>query len=872
MKYLIFFLIPFVLEAQPVSRIIFSKSYEALPLEIRIENSGVYGLSSFEISGDTIKLIKQDIPETLHFVENELSRTEKNKRGSGQIYKNPADKFQSEEKSYVVSLKNDNLILTGTEVDEKVLFLGGNLAYAEVIGCDKNNNLFLYAEFFVSQVPLKTAQKIFVLNAGREVINILEIPDIKYLSTINDFILDSEGNLFHLLSDVDHLEIIKWTNLESPVNHPITYPKKYNRSVHFNNFVKTDEVKVEAVSNYDRKLSTVNRMDAVRIGEKYVYHQFYCDENNLAPNTVTASDGDEVKTPNRFSAGINARVGYKWGGFNTIEQYDSGLENGKFAADIHTAGVSAQAVGVDCSGFVSRCWQLNYHSATSMMPNITTEYSSWDQLKPGDAIHKFGHVRLFINRNPDGSFLVVEASARDWGVSYWSYKPSDLTNYTPRRLKSMENIYSGARPKIISTISHDEGTIIKWNCDTTDLYGFRIYRSFDAESFELIAAEDELKSELSFIDSTNKQGAAYYKISSVKLIGTDKGESLYSSIYGVNRSMVNDSSTNKILIVDGFSRRSGSWRGEENNLSRRYLSSAIKLQANADMVASNDLSNTNIQNYDFVYWIAGDESTVDETFDSAEQQVIKEYLETGGRLLVSGSEIGWDLDEKGSAADKEFYRNYLKAVFINDNANSQFVQGTSGSPFADYNFRFGQNYEEDYPDVIAPYDGSSEFVRYGNGKTAGITYSGKFGESDVDGALVYIAFPLETIAGDGTENDDFLKILDDVYFHLTKVFPLNINETNLFSGFNLKQNYPNPFNPSTKIEFTISSGGFVSLDIFNVVGEKVSTLISEEKPQGEYQIVFDSKNNLSSGVYYYRLSVNARNQNFTDVRKMILLK
>ncbi len=756
LKYFYLFFLPILLFAQPESEVIFYKNYMDIPVKIRIENSGIYGIKSFDIFKDTLKLFKSDVEETILYSEDNFVRVEKNREGSsGNSSLKKSVAFRDKNNVIVERNKLEISSSTGQKIN---LNFPGDLAYSEVIGLDKNNFMFVYTERYISEIPIKIKKEVYVLNSAGKIINTLKIPQIKYLSTNNDFTLDEDGNLYHLISDIDHLEIIKWVELTLTSDEIIKYPKEYNKQIDFNNYTTSKEIVTEKKNESLSKVLTVNRMDAVNIGEKYVYHQFYLDESNLAPNPVTASDGDEVETPSRFKTGINARVGYKWGGFNTIEQYDKGLNDGKFAADIHTSGVSSYAVGVDCSGFVSRCWQLTYHSATSMMPNITSEYSSWDDLKPGDAIHKFGHVRLFINRNPDGSFLVVEASARDWGVSYWSYKPSDLTNYTPRRLKSMENIYSGARPKIISTISSDKGTIIKWDCDTTALDGFRIYRSFDEQNFELIATEDKLKGAFSFVDSANYQGSAFYKVSSVKLIGADKGESLYSSIYGVNKIIKSDSSPHNILIVDGFSRRTGSWRGEENNLISRYLKSSSNSMI--DMVSNSELlsDSVNMMNYDIVYWAAGDESTINETFNSKEQSLVKEFLENGGRFLVSGSEIGWDLDKNGSVSDKEFFRNYLKAIFIEDDARSQVVKGVSGSPYSDYDCRFGLTYEEDYPDAIAAFNGSKAFSKYGNGKTAAVWFEGTFGKSEKEGSLIYFAFPLETIAGDGTASDGFLKV------------------------------------------------------------------------------------------------------------------
>ena len=89
--------------------------------------------------------------------------------------------------------------------------------------------------------------------------------------------------------------------------------------------------------------------------------------------------------------------------------------------------------------------------------------------------------------------------------------------------------------------------------------------------------------------------------------------------------------------------------------------------------------------------------------------------------------------------------------------------------------------------------------------------------------------------------------------------------------FSLEQNYPNPFNPSTKIQYAIPSRQFVSLKIFNSLGEEIATLVNEEKPAGNHTIEFkleSSINNLVSGVYLYQLKAG----DFVQTRKMILLK
>jgi Secretion system C-terminal sorting domain len=87
------------------------------------------------------------------------------------------------------------------------------------------------------------------------------------------------------------------------------------------------------------------------------------------------------------------------------------------------------------------------------------------------------------------------------------------------------------------------------------------------------------------------------------------------------------------------------------------------------------------------------------------------------------------------------------------------------------------------------------------------------------------------------------------------------------NSFILSQNYPNPFNPSTSIQYTVSNLQFVSLRVYDILGNEVATLASEEQPPGTYEINFNALL-LTSGVYFYKLQAG----DFVDVKKMILLK
>lgn len=110
---------------------------------------------------------------------------------------------------------------------------------------------------------------------------------------------------------------------------------------------------------------------------------------------------------------------------------------------------------------------------------------------------------------------------------------------------------------------------------------------------------------------------------------------------------------------------------------------------------------------------------------------------------------------------------------------------------------------------------------------------------------------------------NYAKINGVVYGNLVGINDETFNQL----SFRLKQNYPNPFNSSTSISYSIAEVGFVSLKIFDILGQEVSTLVNEEKGAGMYDAIFNASE-LTSGVYIYTLQLNGYSQS----RKMILLR
>lgn len=98
---------------------------------------------------------------------------------------------------------------------------------------------------------------------------------------------------------------------------------------------------------------------------------------------------------------------------------------------------------------------------------------------------------------------------------------------------------------------------------------------------------------------------------------------------------------------------------------------------------------------------------------------------------------------------------------------------------------------------------------------------------------------------------------------LSDIAPVNGMPT----SYSLSQNYPNPFNPSTNVAYDVPKASHVTLEVFNVLGQRVASLVDQEMEAGSYIVEFDGSS-ISSGIYFYRLNAG----DFTETKKMVMVK
>lgn len=158
--------------------------------------------------------------------------------------------------------------------------------------------------------------------------------------------------------------------------------------------------------------------EAIRIAYSYTELQWLPEVRHIRHGTDSA--GIMVHTPDTslvaqgdrrgwWEPGVPAKgMAYKWGGFDSPESFLQGLRDGKKAGDIANShkirndntAISHESVGIDCSGFISRCWGLAKPVSTRDLPSICNPIP-WDDLLPGDILLKQGHVFMFAARSGD---------------------------------------------------------------------------------------------------------------------------------------------------------------------------------------------------------------------------------------------------------------------------------------------------------------------------------------------------------------------------------------------------------------------------------------------------------------------------------------
>ena len=333
-------------------------------------------------------------------------------------------------------------------------------------------------------------------------------------------------------------------------------------------------------------------------------------------------------------------------------------------------------------------------------------------------------------------------------------------------------------PTIKSVKKLTSGTVqITWDGHASR--GFRLFSKTPGQTWNLIQNEHQLGPDLrSVILEGIAPGVPHgFKLRAVNTTGESADSDVLCAM------IEHDPKT--VLIVDGYDRwnaQAAQSGGKNHTLVEKVAGSLYNNSIPFDSCTNESIvqKNVSLTSYTAVIWMCGEESTESETFSAAEQELLKNYLETGGNLFVSGAEIAWDLVHKASSAndysngspgDAPFFRNYLKADYKDDDGGAYQANGAAGSIFEGTSLAFDDGahgtYDVNAPDVLFASGGGVPCLRYSGGDDiAGIQYSGLFPEGEKEGRLVLFGFPVETIYDESSRTGVIERILR--YFELVE--------------------------------------------------------------------------------------------------------
>jgi len=169
-----------------------------------------------------------------------------------------------------------------------------------------------------------------------------------------------------------------------------------------------------------------------------------------------------------------------------------------------------------------------------------------------------------------------------------------------------------------------------------------------------------------------------------------------------------------------------------------------------DSIADERLSDLTLSDYDLVIWAAGEESTADETLSATQQAAITAFVDAGGAFWISGAEVLWDLDAKGSSTDQAFCSDVLGATLASDDAGTDQASGAGILAGLDLGFAEsdGGAYPIEYPDVLAT--GRDVVVSYGDGSPAGA----------LGDRVFLLGYPFEVIASEADRAEAAARLVD----------------------------------------------------------------------------------------------------------------
>ncbi len=286
-----------------------------------------------------------------------------------------------------------------------------------------------------------------------------------------------------------------------------------------------------------------------------------------------------------------------------------------------------------------------------------------------------------------------------------------------------------------------------------------------------------------------------------------------------------------------------------------------------------------LKQFHVVIWMTGDAR--DNALSAEDIAAMKDFMNNGGNLLLTGQGLAGQL----AVQDNDFLYNYLRTQHLQTVVKPSPpppypvlnpVEGSmfTGKPAVIFGTH-GANNQTLQDHIYAVNDGYPEFELGTSSEYAAVSFDGTY-------KLVFFAFGIEAVSSQDTTRfwsqeallSQILEFFGEIPTDAADFGSMAANRPELFR---LSQNTPNPFNPATKISYVITgaNGGRIDrtrLEVFNIIGQRVITLVDRDESPGQYEVTWDGRDALgravASGLYFYRLTRG----NQDETRKMMLLK
>ena len=340
-------------------------------------------------------------------------------------------------------------------------------------------------------------------------------------------------------------------------------------------------------------------------------------------------------------------------------------------------------------------------------------------------------------------------------------------------------------------------------------------------------------------------------------VGSLAGSDTYTTTFGFEV----DLGPPQVLIVDD-DRGKDYQKSYVNSVYNQRIPHTVWTKSSQDSPSGEELAK-----YRMVFWHTGDSTS--NVLSATDIDAMKHYLDHDGNLLLSTISGAFDIDTLAPT----FMSSYLGATLDGTDHSPKFI-GVTGNEVGNGTKYFYSNMEETLSQIplLTPVGAGEAAINLYRSGPCAVSYRGTH-------SCVFFTIPIEYLKDDRPGYDTKDTLIARVMNFFGGI-PTDVDDGRMFAplpkNFDLCQNYPNPFNPVTTISYTVrpTSGSLpkTNLSVFNMLGQRVTTLIDRVQLPGQYSVVWDGSNNLgqpvATGVYFYLLTRG----DDSECRKMILLK